>query len=475
MFLEFVNKLQPEKKPPGKMGASLILMTPNQIRLKAKYPFRLLRAFKFRKHNYQYTEAYKNGWDGYISFAHMLNDGAIVIPTGLYPYLKQFVDVEIDYPELELQERFPSKIKMRDYQKLAVNNMIKHKRGIVQLATGAGKTFIALEFIRRVKGSTIFIVNRKDLLIQTIEKAKEFGFKNIGVIGAGEFQPTYDFDVAMIQTLNRIDDPEFFEKYDILIIDECHQLNFNSKVNKKTIAKFRNAWFRFGLSATPFRYDLKYADDITLVGLIGFPVFVMKEIEGFTAPVEVRFLPITYTNKKGFRSGIYLAYGGYRERVNIIKSIPQRIKLIKALVEKHKEDKVLIIAPSVAHAKTIAEHLGDGVIHVSGKLKKKTRKERYLQFREKPKAKCVATTVYDEGVDFPDLDVIIFTEPFKSYLKVIQRVGRGRRLADGKDKVIVYDLADDLFPAQNRERETHYKKEGFSIKVLHPVNITLDY
>ncbi len=474
------------------LRAYISKMTPNisiitfYDRLSQQTKRQILDLFSFYQHNYKYTDAYKRGfWNGKISFAKFMDlksvaEAKLIIPTGLLHLAHDYFALEpYEYPKIPLEDRITqSKFVLRDYQIEALEAAFKFGRGIIRLPTGAGKTIIALSIVAKTKVPTIFIVNRKDLLLQTVLKAQEFGFKNIGVIGGGEYTPTFDFDVATIQTLinmarvesellQKEQNPQkkeellndsFFSKYQLVIFDECHHINFSAEATKKVMSMFRKAWWRFGFSATPFRYDGQYADDIELIASIGNIIVNISSLEGFTANVEVRPICLHFANASFYREF------RYHSVLKVLTACEERWKIIKNIVDKHKDDKVLIIAPSVEHCEALGKYLG--IEHVHGGMVKSDRKRIYLEFSRSPKGKLVATSVYDEGVDFPDLNIIIFAEPFSSYLKLIQRVGRGRRIVEGKEKLIVYDLGDNIFIKQFRKRLDNYAKEGYEVNVV---------
>lgn len=431
----------------------------------------VLKFFSFYQKNYQYTSKYKNGlWNGTVCFAKPIkNQKKVIIPTGLFKHAQRIIDFinPPEYPSFPKKERFELKnFTLRDYQKEAVDKAIEAKRGIIKLPTGVGKTVVAFEIARLTSVPTVFIVNRRDLLFQTYMRAKDFGFKNVGIIGSGEFVPTGDFDIATIQSLFKLAgyDDDFFNQYQLLIFDECHHINYSANITKKTLVRFKNAWWRFGFSATPFRYDCQYADDISLVAYLDFPIVDVSHLEGYTADITV--IPIFLRHPNAFLlSGI-----PYHTALKNLTKMEERWDIFKNILERHKEDKVLLIAPTVQHCIDLANYLGIDYVH--GSLPKEERKRIYKKFSETPNMKLVATTVYDEGVDFPDLNVIVFTEPFSSYLKLIQRIGRGRRIHKNKDRLLVYDVGDEIFVKQFKRRMRTYSREGFEIEKMKEIYIT---
>lgn len=124
-----------------------------------------------------------------------------------------------------MPEKFLSGIVLRDYQKEAVEKFLKSKICILQLATGAGKTEIAIECIRRLGIRTLFLVDKIELLNQTIERMKSTLGIPIGKIGQGvvDLKPV---TVATIQTITKHKKlySNYLRSVRFVIFDECHKV-----------------------------------------------------------------------------------------------------------------------------------------------------------------------------------------------------------------------------------------------------------
>ena len=93
-----------------------------------------------------------------------------------------------------------------------------------------------------------------------------------------------------------------------------------------------------------------------------------------------------------------------------------------------------------------------------------------LKYFEEGKLNILISTLLGEGVDIPNIQVLVFASPMRGIVKVLQKIGRGMRKHESKDKVIVYDLVDSgskYFVNQARSRKGIYKKEGFDIQNEH--------
>ena len=186
----------------------------------------------------------------------------IALPRGCFKDLKEFL-ATLNIP-IEIQDERISgtniKIsfigKLRKDQKEAVKNILKQDIGILSAPTAFGKTVIASSIIATREVNTLILVHRKQLADQWLEKLKIFLDTEkikIGQIGSGKFKPTWQIDVAIIQSLvKKADLDEILAQYGQIIVDECHHLAAFSfeQVSKK----FRGKYV-LGMSATVERKD----------------------------------------------------------------------------------------------------------------------------------------------------------------------------------------------------------------------------
>ncbi len=176
--------------------------------------------------NAKYTNSFKEGtWDGKY---HLFNLITKRFPTGLISKVITVLDLEYWKYELHYEYQNPPLhdfewmlrgVDLRDYQTEAVYIAYASQRGILQLATGAGKTFLSSGLIQQFGVKTLFLVHTKDLLYQAYNVFKSvFSNANIGIIGDGNLS-IGNINVATIQTLSSkipyADDNYGDTKYDI--------------------------------------------------------------------------------------------------------------------------------------------------------------------------------------------------------------------------------------------------------------------
>lgn len=440
------------------------------------------RAMKFRLPGYIWTRRYQKGiWDGFISF---YNKRSGLFPTGMLYALPQELterlaisDRRIPPEMVESLNHLPGilEIELRDYQIETVERAIELERCAIQSATNSGKTEIAIGITFCLGVRTLFCVHRTNLLWQAKERfEKRLGIE-CGIINADTFEPK-DVTIAMIPTLyHRLrKGKKWVENYlatkvDCIFFDETHHLGSAESWEKP--AKKCNAYYRFGLSGTVLMKD--EISNMRLIGQTG------QVIIGITQQELVRrrlsALPIIrmITNKTILGDATDWNWRAIY-RLGIEENALRNRIILNIIDTKMKEKKqTLVIVHTVRHANQLMRmmQLSTKVKLITGAVEGQER-VRLVKRMDEGKLLCiVATPVFDEGVDIPNLRCLILAGGGKSPIKVIQRMGRGmRRKLTGENVIEIYDFLDDgnkyvRRHAQQRKRVFH--KEGFETEAFH--------
>ncbi len=409
---------------------------------------------------------------------------SITFQTGFVPYVEEFcrlVGLEVEIQDLRRKPEKPvsipecielGNIKLRDYQIRAIQQAIRCGRGILDMSVGSGKTEVACGIIKVLGLKTVFIVHTKALLYQTKKRIEERLGEEVGIIG-DSIRKIRKVTVASIQSLYRhLKDKEivdFLASVDVLFVDEAHHISNNTyqKVLLKT-----DAYYRFGLSGTPLNRE----DDgsMYVVGTLGKVVITItpeKLIqEGYLVQPEIHFVEFWGKNGEVDEKATSVWKEIYSR--NIIEN-KDRNRLIASCVKQiltSKKRRILVIVKEVQHGKKLQEILEEELnCYVPFLWSKNFKmKERLVlqRFEEGKIPVLIASPIFDEGVDIPSIDVIVIAGGGKSYIKSIQRVGRGMRLAKGKDRLIVIDFIDYIHPILARHsalRMKAYAEEKFPI------------
>lgn len=336
-------------------------------------------------------------------------------------------------------------LELKEHQKQALKSleeMRKNHETIAMLyhATGTGKTVTAVSDAKRCGGRTLFLAHTVELVEQAAKTFRElWKTVNVGKYVDSIKQPNAYVLCGSIQSVALNLDRFKPDDFDYLIIDEAHHASADTY--QKVLAYFKPK-FTLGLTATPERADDKNILDIFKNTAHKLDIQTAVEI-GELVPVrcirihtnidltKVRFNSVQY-NIRDLESKIF---------------VPERNTLIAdTFMEYCSEKRTVIFCASVKHAEQIAQLIrerGANALAVSGSMKASERKEYLAKFQKgEIKALC-ACDLLNEGWDCPETEVLFMARPTMSKVLYTQQLGRGMRLADGKESLIVFDFVDN--------------------------------
>lgn len=391
-----------------------------------------------------------------------LEDGWMIVPRGvgnnIIRYLQsenipyQFNDERLLLPAVEFQ----SKIKLRDYQKEAVEQMMQRTQGFLVSPCGSGKTVMMIELMTRLKQPTLFIVHQKELMDQIVNTAinlTDVTKEEIGIIGAGKRSIGERMTVATIQTLNRMDLDEIAGEFGAVFIDEAHHVAAKSFYD--VISRFRGC-YRLAVSATPNR-----SDGLTRI-VYSCTGNVVHEIKQEHVPTIIPRLQIVKTN---FSS----KHSEHRDIVKELISDKARNQLIVDVIKREApENYSLVLSDRVEHLKKLQALITKALPSLrcemlTGSVKKSERKEIMDRAKRKEIDILLATQLAREGLDIPHLNRLFMTYPKKAAASVTQEIGRIMRPSEGKSDAIVFDFVDDkngILFHQFKQRKAVYHELG---------------
>lgn len=309
---------------------------------------------------------------------------------------------------------------LRDYQERAIQ-MLRERikdRPLLCLPTGAGKTSVAAEIIRRAteRGKrSIFLVHRLELVGQAVDRLAQFGI-TAGQIMAG-VKPQLDLpvQVASIPTLIRRE----HWPADVVIVDECAHAVSSSW--SKIIDRYKDA-FLIGLTATPIRLDGRGLGD--LFGRIIEPVTTRELIDrGFLVEPKVFAPPIDL-------HGVKITAGDY----NVPQLAERMQKLVGSIpatwMERARGLRTVAFAVNVEHSEAIVaafRALGVPSEHIDYRMGYKRRNAVLGALRDGSVTIVSQVQLLSEGWDLPALQCAILARPTKSLALFRQMVGRVMR------------------------------------------------
>jgi superfamily II DNA or RNA helicase len=389
-------------------------------------------------------------------------NGLLFVPRGLGKTITDYLqknkikyklhDNRLILPEIDIN----SNIKLRDYQKTAVEKMMNGTQGFLVSPCGSGKTVMMMELMARIKQPTLFIVHQKELMDQVISTATnltDIQKEEIGIIGAGKRKVGERMTVATIQTLNRMDLNEITDKFGAIFIDEAHHVA--AKSFYEVISKFRGC-YRLAVSATPERSD-------------GLTKMVYSCTGKVAHVIEQDHVPTIIPRLKVVKTDFSSQSSEHRDIVKGLINDGERNQLIINTIKKEAEGNYsLVLSDRVEHLKKletlISQHLPELKCEIlTGSVKKKERKEIMERAKNKEIDILLATQLAREGLDIPHLNRLFLTFPKKSAASVQQEVGRIMRPSEGKVDAVVYDFLDrknGILFNQFRQRKAVYQSLG---------------
>ena len=400
---------------------------------------------------------------------------AVTIPYGCVtmsiPGIKE-QELKFAKPASDIQLNYNSRINLFSYQERAVEQALQSSSGVIVMPCGSGKTQTALELVARYKGRALWITHTKELLKQSMERAKsvyDINAKNIGTITEGKIDIGEYITFATVQTLASIDLYDYRDYWDVIIVDECHKAvgtPTHLMMFYKVISQL-SAYHKFGLTATPKRQD---GLERSMFALLGDLIIEIDQENIPTAPTYVwpvqTGCELDLTNMVNTDGTL-----NFVKVTNALCEDPARNMLIAQIINQL-NDTCLILSDRVDHLYTLQKLVGEQYTEVissrSMNKKEKERREAAIDRLRRKEIKCLFATyqLAKEGLDIPSLAYVLFTTPKKDDITVIQSAGRVRRTAPGKNYGMIVDFVDNMPLAQRyfQHRKSIFKK--LNIKML---------
>lgn len=317
-------------------------------------------------------------------------------------------------------------------------------KGLVVAATGVGKTFLAAFDSFKYK-KVLFIAHKEEILKQAADSFGKVRPKD----GIGFFYGTrkdLDKDIifATVQTLGqaRYLCDEYFapDAFDYIVIDEFHHAAAESY---QKLLQYFTPKFLLGLTATPFRMDnrdiLHLCDDNVI-----YEIYLRDSINrGYLVPFQYyAFYDDTDYNQIEHRRGTYNV-----EQLESMLSHIQRADLILGKFKQYAGSKTIAFCAGIKHAEYMADFFAENGVKValvhSGSSTSKSfmPRDKAIEALEKGSIQVVfVVDLFNEGVDIPSIDTVLFLRPTESYVIFIQQLGRGLRKFEDKGALKVLDF-----------------------------------
>ena len=454
---------------------------------------KLSNALKFEVPYARYMPQYKLGrWDGKVAFFGLGGTGYVnhldTITKVLHKQGIEIADIEDRRHTIDLSfdtitadywgdKTWPKghpaegeKIRLRDYQVEVINNFLQNPQSLQEVATGAGKTIITatLSNLTETYGRSLVIVPNKSLVTQTEEDYINCGL-DVGVYFGDRKELGKTHTICTWQSLNILDKKfkdgsavlslaEFLENVSTIIIDEVHQAK--AEVLKKLLTQnLRNAPIRWGLTGTipkeAFEFESIHASIGPVIGQV-----TAKELQdkGVLSNCHVNIIQLIDT----------AVHRDYQSELKYLVTNDLRLEYMASILNKVKNSGNTLILVDRISAGEKLQTLIPGSSFVKGDVKLKDRKEAYDEINEGTNHVVIATYgVAAVGINIPRIFNLVLIEPGKSFVRVIQSIGRGVRKAKDKDFVQIWDLTSTCKFAKRHltQRKKFYKEAQYPFTI----------
>jgi len=354
---------------------------------------------------------------------------------------------------------------LRDYQYDVVNKFLENQQALQEVATGAGKTITTatLSHLCEPYGRTMVIVPNKSLVVQTEEDYKNLGL-DVGVYFGDRKELNRTHTICTWQSLNVLDKKsydeeslslaEFCEGVVAIIVDEVHQAKADV-LTKLLTQNFKNCAIRWGLTGTIPKEAWEFQGILASIGPVINRVSAYDlQQKDVLAQLNINILQTN--NIEVFRS--------YAEEYSWLVTDPTRISWIANKVKDISTSGNTLVLVNRIDTGDKLINLLPGAVFINGSVKLDDRKEEYDDVKTSDDKIIVATYgVAAVGINIPRIFNLVLIEPGKSFVRVIQSIGRGIRKSEDKDFVQIWDITSTCKYAKRHltERKKYYKEAKY--------------
>jgi superfamily II DNA or RNA helicase len=380
----------------------------------------------------------------------------------LVKYERQGLKVEVATPDVLLElmanspEYTPLRRTLREYQSEAVElfreALVDTGRGQIVLATGLGKTVVMAEVVTELFRDNLVEHGRALVLAHTRELVDQlhrgFWFQLPKWVQTQQFaggeQPAI-WDGLVFATVQSVfANLTHLPPFGLILVDEAHHIG--APTFQRTIEELRPRMLG-GVTATPWR-----GDGFDVNQLLGRPLVQLGIADGlqrgFLAEVDYRLCAdnLDWNFVQSCSKHRY-SLAQLNRRLIIPTRDDEAARMIKRTFEEERRRGGIVFCPTVLHANTMAGVLRRYDLNaecVSAEMSPREREATMGRFRAGELHLVTSVDLFNEGVDVPDVDLIVFMRATHSRRIFVQQLGRGLRLSNDKDRVVVLDFVTDL-------------------------------
>jgi superfamily II DNA or RNA helicase len=447
----------------------------------------LVKKFEYEVPGARYLPSVRLGrWNGKVSYFQLGGSTYINLLEEIIPFLDECgYDIELE-DQREYNNKFAfdtitetsfsnkvwpkghpkvgEPIVLRDYQVDIINNFLTNPQSVAEIATGAGKTITtaALSYSVQNYGRTLVIVPNKSLVVQTEEDYRNIGL-DVGVYFGDRKEHGKQHTICTWQSLNNLlkntksGDAEitigdFIEDVVCVIVDEVHMVK-GDVLKSLLTGVMSHVPIRWGLTGTIPKEKFESQSIFVSIGpVIGKLSASDLQDKGVLAQCHVNIVQLQDHSE----------FSNYQSELKHLLENKDRLDTIAKLTSQIvKTGNTLILVDRVAAGKELIDRIPNSVF-VSGDTKLTERKEEYDEIATSSDKVIVATYgVAAVGINLPRIFNLVLIEPGKSFVRVIQSIGRGIRKAEDKDFVQIWDLTSSCrFSKRHLTKRKEYYREA---------------
>ena len=421
----------------------------------------LSERFTFDVPNARFSPAFQNRfWDGKI---RLLDGRTNVTYAGLANHILAYarennLDID-DQSGITIAQEFSLKeakdfiaslnlpMEPREYQIKAFVTAIREKRAVLLSPTSSGKSLIAYIIARFYGVKTLIVVPTVSLVSQMLKDFESYGYtEKMHGVRAG-VKKTTDLDITVSTWQSIYEQKEsFFKDFGLVIGDEAHL--FKAKSLTKVMTNMKNTPYRIGMTGT---LDGAVVHELVLTGLFGSVHRIIETSElieqGHAAKLRVKILMLKHS--KDIARALARAKTNYQGEIDYLVESEARTRFIRNLALSLSGNTLILCSYVDKHLDVLYSQIQakkpSDTYRVSGSTDVDSREEIREIMEKSENATVVASYgVFSTGVNVKRIHNIIFASPSKSRVRVMQSIGRGLRLGEGKTECTLYDIADDL-------------------------------
>lgn len=468
-------------------------------------------AFSLTHPEKNFMPKYKNGtWDGTVRFIRYIDKfkELALVPIGLFVDIFEFMlshDIEFrvldndignikvdlrgfDKWLLENESDKSKKISEREYQYEAVKHALSLNRCVMESPTGSGKSLMIYMYMKWIldhyfdkDDKFLILVPTTDLVNQMTEDFVEYGCPRQAICKIYSGQKRDMSKPIIISTWQSLykEDYDFFEQFTAIVFDECHKSKADEQIyiGENCV----NAKWRLATSATIQEDKVHRYSIMQNFGDI-FTTATTRELidSGYLCDFNVRNIIMEWKNTKGHF--IKIEDNDYQKEYNAIINNEHRMEamvnfICNLWVEREFDDStIMVMGKRISYIEDIFTRLSekiDRVFFIHGQINPAERSKVKDYIKRKGGVLVANIDIMGTGINIPNVTTIVFANPIKSDILLLQTIGRAIRLHAGKEVATVYDIIDKM-KLENSNYNTVYGWLPDKIKIYETKNFKYD-